>query len=343
MTDETEIKDSAETDKNAAAQDSPEAMLSEDVSGQSRRIKGVYDVEELADELYKMRVGGIQGGVSTGWSSLDAHYTVQRGEWTLITGVPGHGKSTFLDNLLVNLARIHGWKFLYFSFENRPKRQMANLMEIHSGKVFGKTEGVQDRFKMTDDEFFESSVFVQEHFKFIEPDEADCTVQGILDLSAEIRHTGFKFDGLVTDPYNELEHRRPSAMSETEYISWFLSSFRKFARREDVHWWCVAHPTKIAPITQNFGAKASKEERTKTIYRKPKLNDVAGSANWRAKADMGIVVYKDEEEDNPLVEVDVQKVRNRESGRLGQIHFHFDYYCNRYVQSENELLFAKTR
>jgi twinkle protein len=34
--------------------------------------------------------------------------------------------------------------------------------------------------------------------------------------------------GLVIDPYNEIEHKRPSNMTETEYVSQLLGSPNRF-------------------------------------------------------------------------------------------------------------------
>lgn len=36
--------------------------------------------------------------------------------------------------------------------------------------------------------------------------------------------------GLVIDPYNELDHRRPGTQSETEYISQMLTKVKRFAQ-----------------------------------------------------------------------------------------------------------------
>lgn len=36
--------------------------------------------------------------------------------------------------------------------------------------------------------------------------------------------------GLVIDPYNELDHQRPAAMSETEYVSQMLTKVKRFAQ-----------------------------------------------------------------------------------------------------------------
>ena len=43
--------------------------------------------------------------------------------------------------------------------------------------------------------------------------------------------------GLVIDPYNELDHQRPGAMSETEYVSQMLTKIKRFAQHHDVHVW----------------------------------------------------------------------------------------------------------
>jgi len=45
--------------------------------------------------------------------------------------------------------------------------------------------------------------------------------------------------GLVIDPYNELDHQRPTSMSETEYVSQMLTKIKRFAQHHDVHVWCA--------------------------------------------------------------------------------------------------------
>jgi twinkle protein len=307
-------------------------------------IRGVYDAEEFADDLWKMREKGLEPGVSTGWHKLDEFYTVKRKQWTVVTGVPGYGKSTFLDNLLLNLAKLHGWKFLYFAFETPIDRHIAGLMEIHSGKVFGKkdeTKQARESFKMTDQEFNDSFQFINKHFRFVQPDEAECTVQGIMDISDEIKNTDFVFDGMVVDPWNEIEHRRPPVQTESDYISETLTKFRRFGWRQNIHFWMVAHPTKLEEVKQNFGTKATLEQKQKIIYKKPTLYSISGSAHWRNKADMGIVIHQNQEKSNEPCEIDVQKVRFKECGRKGQNYLYYDYFCSRMVQTVDELLFAK--
>lgn len=69
---------------------------------------------------------------------------------------------------------------------------------------------------------------------------AACPVHNRLD---QVRRFGIR--GLVIDPYNELDHQRPSFMSETEYVSQMLTKIKRFAQHHDVHVWFVAHPRQV--------------------------------------------------------------------------------------------------
>lgn len=70
-------------------------------------LEGVLRVSDLAGDVMALYQEGPQRGALTGWESLDKHYTVRPGEMTIVTGIPSHGKSQFLDALVVNLARDH--------------------------------------------------------------------------------------------------------------------------------------------------------------------------------------------------------------------------------------------
>ena len=41
------------------------------------------------------------------------------GELTLVTGIPGSGKSEWIDALMVNLVQLKGWTFGLCSMENK--------------------------------------------------------------------------------------------------------------------------------------------------------------------------------------------------------------------------------
>lgn len=314
--------------------------------GESEILKGAYSAELYADDIDDLWKHGVPRGTSIGWRLLDAYYTVPRGQWTVMTGFSGSGKSTFLDNVYVQLAKNHGWKFLICSPENQPiRRHIAGLMEIYAGRKFGKYDAQhptgRETWFMTEAEYKQAYAFVCEHFYFINPPDTDFTVDGIIAIAGEVYDNHFKFDGMVLDPYNEIEHKRPAGLSETEYISTVLAKFRQFTRQLDIHFWFVAHPTKPVRLSVRFQADELDDAAKKPKYQRATLFDISGSANWKNKCDFGLIVHRDMSDKVAPSIIEVEKVRFRENGGMGEVPMFYDYLCNRFVEHYDELLFHK--
>lgn len=276
-------------------------------------IEGIFEVTDISSQIDALYSEGKHRGEPTGWPTLDDLYTVRLNEFTIVTGIPGHGKSEFLDALMVNLATQRGWSFAIFSPENQPlERHFAKLAEKFIGKPFfpGPCERIS-KFELE-----ASKDFMQNWFSFILPPEDMLTIDGILELA---KHVVMKkgIRGMVIDPWNEIDHIRPANMTETEYISYSLSKIRRFARQYSLHIWLVAHPTKLRK--QDNGT-----------YPVPTPYDISGSAAWRNKADNCITVYRHIESN--LVDIHVQKVRFKEVGRIGVVVFRYDAVSGRYSE-----------
>lgn len=270
-------------------------------------IKGIYEVDDVVDRIYAAYDYGLKRGVSTGFPTLDTHYTVELGQWTLVTGIPGSGKSNFLDGLLVNLSKLHGWKHVIFSPENQPiDRYFSSIIEKAVGKAFNETAIPSER--MTRDELTEWAAWTNKYIKVMLPDEdeGNWSIDGILELAkAAVYRHGIK--GIVIDPWNEIDHKRPSGFSETEYISAALTKVRRFAKAHNVHIWIIAHPVKM-----------NKKEDGK--YPVPTPYDVAGGAHWRNKADNALTVHRNVGQiDEDVTDIHVQKIRFKEIGRVGLV------------------------
>src|SRR4029078_10034964 len=129
---------------------------------------GVLNVCDLAGDVEQLYREGLRPGVSTGWLSLDAHYTVRTGELTIVTGIPSHGKSQFLDALIVNLAREHDWSIGICSPENLPvTRHIAKLIEQYTGFPF--REGPSQRLPR--EGLVPALEWLHQHVVFVAPDE----------------------------------------------------------------------------------------------------------------------------------------------------------------------------
>lgn len=275
-------------------------------------VTGLYGISDCADEATTLYEEGRKRGLSTGWPSLDAYMTIRPGDLSVLTGTPGSGKSEFIDALMVNVARLHGWRFAVCSFENQPDEHIAKLAEKHLGLPFwdGPTR------RMSKAELLAAMDWLDQHFVFIRADDESPTVDWILER-ARIAVLRYGVRGLVIDPYNEIEHMRPPGVTETEYISALLSKLRRFAENHAVHVWIVAHPAKM--------------QRENGKLPPPSLYDISGSANWANKADIGVVVHRDMDNGN-TVEIYIRKVRFKSVGRIGVVELQWDRTTGRYSE-----------
>lgn len=95
-----------------------------------------YRLENLLEDAQ-----GIRDGLHTGFHELDKLVRIPQGALTLLAGRPGHGKTTFLLNLLRNFLEdpAHASKrFFFFSYEEARSRLAMKLLLMMSGHVFQK-------------------------------------------------------------------------------------------------------------------------------------------------------------------------------------------------------------
>jgi twinkle protein len=273
------------------------------------------------DQIYShvkslWHTGGLPKGSSTGWPSVDKLYTVGLGQWTLVTGWPGSGKSEWLDALLVNLAKREKWRFVIYSPENWPLAlHHSKIIEKYIGKPFnpGPTP------RLSEEELEKAEEWMDGKFFFAKPEKPN--IFSILDEANRIVTAGNAKAGVILDPWNQLEHHRPAGMSETEYVSQTLTEVMNWVRERNCHMWLVAHPSKL--------------QRTKDgKLPVPTPHDVSGSANFWNKADNCITVWRDQSDyQNPDVDVHVQKVKFKHIGHIGLTTLKYESVTGRYSES----------
>jgi twinkle protein len=268
-------------------------------------VEGIFEVLGFKGDIINYYEKGYDKGLNTGWNSLDEYYSVKQSHVTLVTGIPGHGKSEFIDALMMNLALNYDWHFGIFSPENYPPEvHFAKLAEKLIKKPFHK--GPVER--INESELNESIFWIQEHVRFLLPHE-NLSLDNILSLAkACVFRDGAK--GVILDPWNEIDHARPQGLTETEYISQSLTKIRQFARINDVHFWLVVHPTKLQKENDNYPV--------------PTPYDISGSAHWRNKADNCLAVWRDLGKNDGEVQIHIQKIRFKHIGKIGAVDLYWD-------------------
>ncbi|PIA25369.1 hypothetical protein AQUCO_11800034v1 [Aquilegia coerulea] len=269
-------------------------------------IRGLFKFSDFFNDIdnYYHHSLGYEQGASTGWMDLDKLYKIVPGELTIVTGVPNSGKSEWIDALLCNLNEREGWKFALCSMENKVREHARKLLEKHIRKPFFTASYSGTAERMDVEEFERGKEWLDDTFHLIRCED-DClpSINWVLNLAkaAVFRH-GVR--GLVIDPYNELDHQRPSNQTETEYVSQMLTMIKRFAQHHSCHVWFVAHPRQLH---QWLGGP-------------PNLYDISGSAHFINKCDNGIVVHRNRNpEAGPVdqVQICVRKVRNKVAGSIG--------------------------
>lgn len=253
-------------------------------------IKGLYKLSDYPDE-------GSPVTYETGFSNLNPHLLLWRGEFLVVTGVPGHGKSRFALELLVNLARRHKHRAVIASFEMRVSPYVRDV--LREAVMEQPVASMAYAQKRTADQW------IEDMFCFIDQDpreeEEEATIDWLIEKAGDAV-VRYGVDWFLLDPWNQVEHKRDRNENESDYQGRAIRALKRFARSHDCGVVVVAHPTKDVKLPSGE-------------IRQPTLYDISGSAHWYNAADHGVVVWRDTTTE--FSEIIVEKSRYRTAGLPG--------------------------
>jgi twinkle protein len=236
------------------------------------------------------------------------------GRLIIVTGFAGGGKTTWLRFLMVHTADKEDRRWGVYSPEMSPwEGFLGECAEVWSGKSFYPRPGLES---MSNDEIDAAEEWLYDRVALLVTDatEKAPTVDWLLERAEALVLQSGMTDFLV-DPWNEVDQARGS-VTETEFIGRSLQQFKAFSRRYGCNVWIAAHPVKPQP-TRN-GEK----------HPAPGPYDLAGSANWANKSDLGITLHSSEP---GVTELHLWKSRYRRWGQKGQkVILDFDPITGRY-------------
>ena len=286
----------------------PNALLKALEDAPIPRLEGTFTAEDLREGLHQLFEEGYTSGVELGIPNLDEIMRLETGRVLTVTGIPGHGKSDFVDEIVLRLCTRQDWRAGYFSPENTP-------IEYHHAKLAEKLLGHRFRKDFsTEEEFARVVDYLSQRVWHILPD-GDFTLGNVLSKARELVHRhGIRV--FVIDPYNYINHQIPAGMTETGYIGSFMNSLARFARLNSCLVILVAHPRKM---NKQYGTQKTEV---------PTMYDINGSANFFNMTDYGIVV--DRQDEMGIVYIHVEKTRFRNFGTKGNAAFCYDVTNGRY-------------
>ncbi|CAE7601041.1 unnamed protein product [Symbiodinium sp. CCMP2592] len=294
-------------------------------------LKHSFQDEEILQYINDVVTGAVdpthRSGISTGWSGLDGFYRVVPGEVTVITGIPGSGKTEWLLSMAANIAHREDWRILLFTFEANTDTLAVQMSQKLKYMIPELSQQQETQPGCMQEDMTAYMNWMDDHFEFGVDSFENLSVDQIVQKIDEVIADG-GLQGVIIDPYNFIE--RPSGKNDNEhhFVGALMQRLRKVANDKMIHVWIVAHPTKSAQWNNV----------------RPNMYNIAGSSNWFNKTDMGIIVDRrsfetDDGESvrSDQVEIIVEKVRNREAGKLGKALLLFDRESRSYQDATHLL------
>ena len=238
-------------------------------------IGGTFTSFDMLDNILRLHEHGVPDTISPRkkcFGNLKENFSIMMGQLTTLTGIPSHGKSSFLDWYLLNLVQEYGFKASIYSPEHMPlETYMAKHIRLAIGKPF------YGENKVTHNDIYRYTEWSKEKIYYTTQEQNDTgDWDWLLDKMNEQLFT-YGINIFVIDAWNKVS--MPKGMSGKEGIDATLTKLTMFCQRNNVHIFLVAHPTKM-----------KKDE--KGNYEMPTLYDVSGSADFKNQTHNGATIYR---------------------------------------------------
>lgn len=282
-------------------------------------VDGVYYVDDIFPNMLENFKRGITLAPTTRFDCMDKYFRWKKGEINLFVGYGNHGKTTFAIQLMLTKSIFDGWKWAIFSPENFPAHDFYDdIIEMYVGKWLQN---------MNENEYTEAANFINEHIYYVYPENE----HDVNSIHEKFRYLVMKkgIDGVMIDPFNQLDHTQKAYQREDMYLSEVLKDIKRFALLNNVVYNIVTHPVKPQ-------READKSLPVVDMY------DIAGGAMWGNKADNIISYYRPNyhtDKTSKEVHVYIQKIkRKRTGGELGMFELTMIWSKKRYADPTSGIM-----
>ena len=168
--------------------------------------------------------GTLPVGLETGLHCLDNNFRFKRANFNVIGGHDNVGKTFVIMFLLMQSAKLHGWKWFVVSVENSAGSLTRMLVEFYHKKAIKH---------LNQSQIMDAMIFIEKHFDIVDNQNS----YNYLDVLAmgEKLWNAKKIDGIFIDPYNalELDEGLLKTYGDHNYHYRVTSAFRNFTKKHD--------------------------------------------------------------------------------------------------------------
>jgi hypothetical protein len=270
------------------------------------RVEDVVYGIDVKDKALLINQNGFDKVMGVGIKELDYLFKPKRGEITLLTGIGNYGKTAWQKSQLLSRIVMYGEKIATFSPEDTPAEEyFHDYVEMLLGcecTPFNPNRPANDIYEAAYD-------YISKHIFYISAEMLSPTPQYIKEKFLELI-VQEKVDFCCIDPFNQMTNDYKGFGGRTDkYLETLLADFSRFAKKNDVYFWVIAHP------------KLMERDRSGN-YKCPDVFDVNDGAMWNNKMD-NITVYHrpfaQTDPSSPLAEFHSKKIKKKSVGRKGFI------------------------
>jgi twinkle protein len=267
-------------------------------------LEGIFTINDISNEINDMYENGLDRGINLGIDGFDLN--IVKGYITTITGIPGHGKSDWVDYMSLKARMTANWNGAFYSPENKPT-------QLHFSKMARKLIGKHwdGKSRLNEIELRLVKEYLDKKMWFLKP-ENNFDLTSILNMVRDLQQR-HGVDYFVIDAWNKLARGK----DDTYEIGKNLDMLAVFCEINNIHCFLVAHPRKMPKDNQ--------------IYQVPTLYDIKGSSEFYDKTDNGICVYRDF--DKKTTSIYRQKIKFNHWGTDGFSDYNYDLNSTRYYMN----------
>jgi twinkle protein len=290
-----------------------EAVINTVNNSEQIPVEGVYEIDDIFPSMLQNWKNGVPLAPTTRFPETDTYWRWKKGDINLFTGYANWGKTFYILQMMLTKSIWDGWKWAVFCPENYPANDFYDdIIEMYVGKWLRE---------MSEAEYTEAAQFVGKHIFYVYPEDA----HDIHSIHEKFRYLVLKkgVDGVLVDPFNQLDHNQKAYQREDQYLSEVLKDMKRFALLNAVVYNIVAHPKnpryeegRVLPVVDTY--------------------DIHGGSMWGNKVDLIVSYHRPrfhEDKNSTEVEIYVQKVkRKRTGGKLGNFPMKLVWNKKRYEE-----------
>lgn len=285
-----------------------------------------------------LREKGTPKGLYPGFDCLWEIFSLKRGYPLFIAGSPHSGKSVFVFQLAMVMAKIYGWKVALFSGEmGEPHEIYSELCWMYMGKPYMRSYEKYNVDPMTENEKHSAESFINEYFHVIDSSDfkKGFTISSFYKKVANIeKQNDCHFDMTIIDPFNHLDKSDCDTDRDDRYLEYALPYCINDGKQNHRINVLVNHVTKVPPILDKDSGLR---------YIPPALpSEWANGQVWHRMAytmlycwrppcflkdDQGNALYTE----NQSI-ISNQKAKPKGSGKLGEASIFWDWKKNCYYE-----------